>query len=324
MDISVVIPVYGCPAALSDLYRRLTRTLQDMTQSYEIILVNDACPKNSWEIIELICKGDSHVVGLELSRNFGQIKATTAGLDYSSGDWVVVMDCDLQDKPEEIRVMYQKAQEGYDVVFARRKNRQDSKIKVMISKCFYKIYSYAADTKYDPALCNFSISSRKVIDGYCIMRELHRAFIRYIMWMGFRQAVVDVEHDERYEGKSGYNLKKRIKMAVEILTSQSDKVLKWTVWMGFLIALLSLASVIIHIIKYFSMDIQPGYSSLISAVFLMGGLTIMTIGVVGIYVGNIFMEVKRRPLYLVRTVLNGKGTQTKDVAVECVGKTWQL
>ena len=324
MDISVVIPVYGCPAALSDLYRRLTRTLQDMTQSYEIIWVNDACPKNSWEIIELICKGDSHVVGLELSRNFGQIKATTAGLDYSSGDWVVVMDCDLQDKPEEIRVMYQKAQEGYDVVFARRKNRQDSKIKVMISKCFYKIYSYAADTKYDPALCNFSISSRKGIYGYCSMRELHRAFIMYIMWMGFRQAVVDVEHDERYEGKSGYNLKKRIKMAVEILTSQSDKVLKWTVWMGFLIALLSLASVIIHIIKYFSMDIQPGYSSLISAVFLMGGLTIMTIGVVGIYVGNIFMEVKRRPLYLVRTVLNGKGTQTKDVAVECVGKTWQL
>ena len=163
-----------------------------------------------------------------------------------------------------------------------------------------------------------------MIDGYCSMRELHRAFIMYIMWMGFRQAVVDVEHDERYEGKSGYNLKKRIKMAVEILTSQSDKVLKWTVWMGFLIALLSLASVIIHIIKYFSMDIQPGYSSLISAVFLMGGLTIMTIGVVGIYVGNIFMEVKRRPLYLVRTVLNGKGTQTKDVAVECVGKTWQL
>lgn len=306
VDISVVIPVYGCPAALPELYERLTITLQSITQAYEIILVNDACPKNSWEIIEHICGQDSHVTGLELSRNFGQIKATTAGLDYSSGDWVVVMDCDLQDRPEEIRPLYQKAQEGYDVVFARRKNRRDSKIKVMISKCFYKVYSYATDTQYDPALCNFSISSRKVIDSYCSMRELHRAFIMYIKWMGFRQSVIDVEHDERYEGKSGYSLRKRIKMAVEILTSQSDKVLKWTVWMGFLIALLSLASVIVHVVKYFSMDIQPGYSSLISAVFLMGGLTIMTVGVVGIYVGNIFMEVKRRPLYIVRTVLNGR------------------
>lgn len=132
-----------------------------------------------------------------MSRNFGQIKAILAGLDYSTGKWVVVMDCDLQDRPEEIIRLYQKAQEGYDVVFARRKVRKDSPMKVFVSNCFYKLYSFATDGKYDPALCNFSISSRQVVDQYCAMRELHRAFVIYIKWMGFRQTVIDVEHQER-------------------------------------------------------------------------------------------------------------------------------
>lgn len=304
MDFSVVIPVYGCREALPELHRRLTRVMQKLSDSYEIILVNDACPQNSWEEIEKLCAGDSHVVGLELSRNFGQIRALTAGLDYSKGDWVIVMDCDLQDRPEEIPNLFHKAQEGFDVVFARRSIRQDSLLKIWISKLFYKIYSAAADVKYDPALCNFSISSRKVIKSYCSMRETHRAFVMYIQWLGFRMATLDVEHDVRFAGNSGYNLRKRFRMAVEILTSQSDKLLKYTVMSGFFLSGFSLIMIIINIIRYFVMHVQPGYSSLISAVFLMGGLNIMTIGVVGIYVGNIFMEVKKRPLYVVRTVLH--------------------
>ena len=304
MDISVVIPVYGCKAALPELHRRLTETLLSLTNEYEIILVNDACPQNSWESIQELCAEDQHVVGLELSRNFGQIKAITAGLDCSSGDWVVVMDCDLQDRPEEISRLYQKAQEGFDIVFARRKQRKDSKLKEFVSKCFYKTYSLATDFHYDPALCNFSISSRKVIDSYCSMRETHRAFAMYIQWMGFQQAVLDVDHQERYEGKSGYNFKKRLKLATEILTSQSDKLLRLMSKIGLIISAGSLVFLIVTIIRYFTSDIVIGYSSTIAVILFMSGLIILTIGLVGIYVGNTFMEAKKRPLYIVRTTLN--------------------
>ena len=152
MDISVVIPIYGCRAALEELHRRLTDTLVAMDKEYEIILVNDNCPQNSWEVIQQLCKKDKHVVGIELSRNFGQIQAITAGLDYSKGDWVVVMDCDLQDRPEEIPNLYKKAiDDQLDAVFARRAERKDSFMKVLVSKAFYKIYSWASDGNYDPA-----------------------------------------------------------------------------------------------------------------------------------------------------------------------------
>ena len=312
MDISVVVPVYGCPAALPELHKRLSTVLQELVDSYEIILVNDACPKGSWAVIENICAEDFHVVGLELSRNFGQLKAITAGLDFSSGDWVVVMDCDLQDQPEEIKNMYAKALEGYDAVFARRAVRQDSPFKIFVSNCFYKVYSLATDVEYDPALCNFSICSRQVVDSYCSMRELHRAFIMYIKWMGFRTVALDVAHQERYEGESGYNFKKRIQMAVEILTSQSDKLLKMTAIGGLSISLAAFLAVFVIVFRYFFMHIQPGWSSIVASIFLMGGLTILAIGIVGIYVGNIFMEVKHRPLYLVRTTLNGSKGEIKN------------
>lgn len=307
MDMSIVIPVYGCKAALKELYERLTNTVSTLVKDYEIILVNDNCPQNSWEIIKEICKNDSHVVGIELSRNFGQIQAITAGLDYSTGEWVVVMDCDLQDRPEEIVNLYYKAIEGnYDVVFARRKNRKDSFLKVFISKSFYKIYSWASDGNYDPAICNFSISERNVIDNYCKMRETHRAFVIYVRWLGFKQAVLDVEHDPRKEGKSSYNMKKRIRMATSILTSQSDKLLKLTVSAGFLMVLCSILAIVVIIAQYFLVSVNPGWSSIIATICLVGGMIITCIGVVGVYVGNIFMQVKERPLYVVRTILNKK------------------
>ena len=312
MDISVVIPMYGCKAAVRELHQRLVKTLEQITEDFEIIMVNDACPQNSWEVIEEICKEDRRVKGIEMARNFGQIKAITAGLDYSTGDWVVVMDCDLQDRPEEILNLYNKAQEGYDVVFARRANRKDSPLKVFVSKIFYKIYSFASDGNYDPAICNFSISRRVVIDNYCKMRELHRAFVIYVKWLGFRQTAIDVEHNERYEGKSSYNMKKRIKMAGEILTSQSDKLLRFTVSFGFLMTLASFIAIIVLIIRYFCGNVATGWTSIIATNCLIGGIIIMVVGLVGIYVGNIFMQTKQRPLYVVRQILNDEKEEEQE------------
>lgn len=138
MKVSVVIPVYGCPSALPKLHKRLTDVLLNISDDYEIILVDDCCPKHSWDIIEQLCESDNRTKGLELSRNFGQMKAIMAGLDYSDGDWIVVMDCVLQDRPEEIVNLYNKALEGYDAVFARRKHRRDSRLKVFFANFFTK------------------------------------------------------------------------------------------------------------------------------------------------------------------------------------------
>lgn len=304
MKISVVIPMYGCRAAVSELHRRLVESVSQITDDFEIIMVNDNCPQNSWEIIEEICKKDSKVKGIELSRNFGQMKAILAGLDYASGDWVVVMDCDLQDRPEEIINLYNKAMEGYDVVFARRAERKDNGFKVFISNLFYKIYSWAIDGKYDGALCNFSIVKKNVVDYYCKMREQHRSYVMYLNWLGFKQTTIDVEHNERFEGKSSYNMKKRIDMAFDILTSQSDKVLMLTVKFGLFMAFVSFLIIIGLIINFFVGTVSTGWTSVIATICLIGGLIITVIGIVGIYVGNIFMQVKDRPLYAIRQILN--------------------
>ncbi len=304
MDISVVIPVYGCRAALPELHKRLTETLIQISDSYEIILVNDNCPQNSWEVIEGLCEKDCHVKGIELSRNFGQMKAILAGLDYSSGDWTVVMDCDLQDRPEEILRLYQKAQEGYDVVFARRKKRKDNPVKVFLANAFYKVYRYATDGNYDGAVCNFSIVKRNVVESYCRMREQHRGYVMYIRWLGFRQTSIDVEHDERFEGESSYTLKKRVRMAVDLLTSQSDRVLRLFVSLGFVMAVLAFLSIVGLVVYHLVSDVAVGWTSLIATTVLVGGLIIMVVGVVGVYVGNIFIQTKDRPIYIVRQIIN--------------------
>ena len=306
MDISVVIPMYGCRKAIPELYRRLSETLRTLTSEYEIIMVNDACPQNSWEEIEKLCAQDSKVVGIEMARNFGQMKAITAGMDHSTGKYVVVMDCDLQDAPEEIPRLYAKLQEGYDVVFARRMQRKEPPLRRMVSKCFCTICYVATDGRYDPSLANFSIMTRQVADAYCTMREIHRAFVMYVKWLGFRHGYIEVEHQARHSGKSSYSLKKRIKMAEEILTSQSDKLVRVIAKLGFLISLVSFLMIIVTVVRYYLLHIPQGYTSTLAVIFLMGGLILSAIGIVGIYIGNIFMEVKKRPLYVVRTVLNSK------------------
>lgn len=304
MLFSAVIPVYGCRAALPELHRRLTETFSAMTSEYEIVLVNDNCPENSWEVIEELCAKDSHVKGIELSRNFGQQNAILAGLNHCSGEWVIVMDCDLQDRPEEIPRLYAKAQEGYDVVFARRADRQDSKIKLFWASRFYKVYNFATDGTYDGALCNFSVVNKRVIKEYCAMPEQYRDYVMYIKWLGFRTTAIDVEHNARFEGESSYTFQKKVNLAIELLTSQSDKMLRLVVGLGFGMTLLSFIAIILIVIQYFIADVDPGWSSIVASNFLIGGLTIMTIGMVGIYVGNIFVQTKDRPKFVIRQILN--------------------
>ena len=278
MIISVVIPVYGCRRALDELHRRLTDTLVKITNNYEIILVDDYCPQNSWESIENICKIDSKVKGIHLSKNFGQATAITAGIDYCHGEWVVVMDCDLQDRPEHIINLYKKAQEGYDVVFAKRKQRKDSRITLFLSKKFYQVLSYFTDETIDSDIGNFSISKKRVIENYCKIREHNRTYQLFIKWLGFKQTSIDLESDERFEGKSSYSFNKKMRFATSIITTHSNKPLFISIKLGFLISTLSIIYILI--------------------------LIILVLGIIGIYIGNIFNEVKNRPIYVVSEMLN--------------------
>ena len=306
MDFSVVVPVYGCKEALPELHRRVSETIEGMGKTFELILVDDCDPQNSWEEVAKLCALDKRVHGIKLSRNFGQIRAITAGLDASKGDWVVVMDCDLQDRPESIPQLYEKAQEGFDVVFAKRIARKDSVTTKILSRTFYKVYEYFTDGDYDASLCNFSVSRRVVIDNYCRMREHNRGYTMFIKWLGFRQTAIELEGDERFSGESSYTFRRKLSMAFELITSQSNKPLRLSINLGFFIAFCAFLFLLYSVIRKLVIgDVVLGWTSLISSVFLMGGLILSAVGVVGLYVGNIFSEVKGRPLYVVQYDLNG-------------------
>lgn len=198
--LSVVIPVYKAEKCLHALYERLKISLETVSQDFEIILVEDCGGDLSWKIIVELAENDSRVKGIQFSRNFGQHYGITAGLDYCNGDWVIVMDCDLQDPPEEIPRLYAKAQEGYDVVLARRGKRQDPPLKKITSWLFYRIFNYFTELDYDGEVGNFRIISRQVVENFSLMREQLRFFGGLIDWMGFPTASIDINHDKRYEG----------------------------------------------------------------------------------------------------------------------------
>ena len=303
--ISVVSPVYKAEKIVAELVRQLRENLNIITDNYEIVLVNDASPDNSWLAIAAECEKDKRVKGINLSRNFGQHYAITAGLNFAKGEWVVVMDCDLQDRPDEIPNLYAKAQEGWDIVQARRIERQDTFFKRLSSIAFHKIYSYLSGMETDKAIANFGIYSQKVIAEYNKMKEMARAFPSLLEYLGFRKTVLDVKHAERFEGKTSYSLAKLLHLTADIVLSNSNKPLKLTVKLGFIISILSFLLAIYNIIAHFTGIITvEGFTTTIFSIWFVGGLILFVLGIVGLYIGRIFDQVKERQLFVVRETLN--------------------
>ncbi|OFW21297.1 MAG: glycosyltransferase [Acidobacteria bacterium RIFCSPLOWO2_02_FULL_59_13] len=298
--ISVVTPIYGCRAALLELYDRLASVLSTISADYEIIMVNDSSLDDAWEVIKKLASDDRRVKGINLSRNFGQHYAITAGLDYAQGDWVVVMDCDLQHKPEEIPKLYQKAQEGYDLVVGMRAERQDTYLKKLGSRLFYRVFAYLTGSRIDNRLSNFGIYSRKVIQSITALREQSRAFGLLALWVGFRRIEIDIEHASRPYGKSAYTFRRMMGLALDSILSHSDRVLLITVKLGLFLSFTSLLYATWVLVRYFYWATPvEGWTSLIVSIYFTAGLIIGSIGVVGLYVGKIFNEVKGRPLYFI-------------------------
>ncbi len=298
---SVVIPVYEAESCIKELYVRLKDSLETINKNFEIILIEDCGTDNSWKLIQELALIDCRVKGIQFSRNFGQHYGITAGLDVSLGDWVVVMDCDLQDAPEDIPRLYKKAKEGYDIVQAYRINRRDSFLKRVTSKIFYLLLSYMAETKYDARHGNYRIMSKKVVENFRIMREQLRFFGGLVQWMGFPTASINVIHHDRFKGDSSYNFKKRFKLASDIVIAFSDKPLRIAVKLGFLMSFFSFAYGVFILVNaaIFGSDIK-GWSSLIVSMYFIGGIIISMLGVIGIYLSKAFDQMKNRPLYIIR------------------------
>lgn len=299
--LSIVIPVYKAENCLNELYLRLKNAVEEISTNFEILLVEDCGGDGSWQVIEQLATEDPRVRGIQFSRNFGQHYGITAGLDACRGDWVVVMDCDLQDRPEEIPRLYEKAQEGYDVVLARRGKRNDPSFKRITSWLYYKIFSYLADIEYDGESGNFRIMSRKVVVNFRRMGEQLRFFGGLVQWMGFPTASIEVKHAERFEGKSSYTFAKLWRLASETIIAHSDKPLRLAVRFGFLMAFFSFVYGAYFLgVALFHGSPVAGWSSLIVSLYFIGGIIIGIIGILGIYLGKTFDESKKRPLYVIR------------------------
>lgn len=268
---------------------------------YQIVLVNDASPDNSWQIIQTLAASDLFVRGLNFSRNFGQHYAITAGLNECQADWVVVMDCDLQDVPEEIPKLYHKAIEGYDVVLAQRIERQDKFLKRFSSKLFYAVLSYLSGIKYDPSIANFGIYKDVVIQKITNLREKNKYFPTMVKWVGYRQIAIPVHHADRKFGQTSYNFKKLLNLSLDIVLSYSDKPLRLAVKLGMLITLTSVLFTLYQIYSWYNDDIQVmGYASIIISIWFLSGIIIFVFGIIGLYVGKIFENVKDRPTYIIK------------------------
>jgi glycosyltransferase involved in cell wall biosynthesis len=306
--ISVVSPVYKGEKMVDELVRRVSAAVSQISEQFEIILVEDGSPDNSWAEIEKVCHTNPKVKGISLSRNFGQHYAIMAGLDNAKGEWIVVMDCDLQDVPEEIPKLYQKAvQENFDFVRGQRTNRNDTESKKISSRLFYLLLSYLIGKKLDPSAANFGIFHRKVVDAIRLTNDKHKVFVLMLHWVGFRGTNIPVAHHPRLQGKSSYSLKKLLDLALEIILTHSDKPLRLMIRAGFLVTLLAFGTGLYFLLMNLLNRITvSGFTSVIVSISFFSGLIIFFLGIIGLYIGKTFEGVKDRPIYIISKRLNKK------------------
>ena len=297
---SIVSPVYRGGLVVAELVRRIKEAVEPLGMTFEIVLVDDRSPDNSWEAITQQAQLDERVRGVRLSRNFGQHRAITAGLEQSRGEWIILLDCDLQDRPEEIPALYHEARLGYDLVFARRVVRQDKWLKRQSSRAFYRVLSYLTDTRQDPAIANFGIYHRRVIDAVLAMRESIRYFPTMVRWVGFRASSIAVTHAE--SSGSTYTLHGLTNLALDIVLAYSDKPLRLAVKLGLAISVAAFGFVLVTVARYLlGHSWEPGYVSIIVSVWFFAGLLLSVLGMVGLYIGKTFEQTKNRPIYLLDT-----------------------
>jgi glycosyltransferase involved in cell wall biosynthesis len=303
--LSVVIPVYNESSLIDELVKRVKINVKSITEDFEIIIVDDGSQDDTWNLIEHEAKSENRIKGIKFSRNFGHHYAITAGLHNSIGEWVVVMDGDLQDRPEVIPNLYKKAQEGFDVVFVSRQNRPEKLYYRIAQKFFYWILRSLSGIDFDSRQANFSIISKKVVEAFKTFPENARFYGSTIKWLGFRRSFIVADHGKRHSGTPSYTISKRFKLASDIILSFSDRPLRFAIGLGLTMSTLSifLALWIAYATLKWGYSVT-GWSSVIVSILFSSGMILTVLGILGTYLGRIFREVKARPLFVVSETFN--------------------
>lgn len=301
VEISVIIPIYNEEKIIPELYERLYKTVSEISENYELIFVNDGSKDQSLLQLLKLSKQDSRVFYINFSRNFGHQIAVTAGLDACTGKAVVIIDGDLQDPPELIADLYKKHIEGYEVVYAKRAERKGEGVfKKVTAKLFYRILKNITTIDIPLDTGDFRLIDHKVVDYLKQMPEQNKFLRGQIAWLGFNQTHVLFTRDERKFGKTGYSLNKMLQFAIDGITSFSDKPLQLVTKLGFLISFFSFLIILYAIYSHFILDRTiTGWTSLIISSMFIGGIQLISIGVIGEYISRINKNVLKRPLYIV-------------------------
>lgn len=301
MDLSVVIPIYNESLNIQALYDRLSQVASKTVSSYELLFVNDGSADDSLNLIQALCEKDNRVRYIDFSRNFGHQIAVMAGLDHALGDAVVIIDADLQDPPEVIAELYAKYKAGNEVVYARRKSRKgEGFFKKLTAKWFYRILKSITSIDIPIDTGDFRIIDRKVVDILKKMPESHKYLRGQISWVGFRQTFVEYDRAERQAGETGYTVRKMMRFAMDGITSFSNFPLRLATILGFTVSSVAFLVLLYSLyMRLFTSDYQPGWASVITSVLFLGGVQLITIGLIGEYIGRVNTEVKKRPLYII-------------------------
>jgi dolichol-phosphate mannosyltransferase len=296
--LSVVVPVYACADCLVALHERLTRSVARVTEHYELVFVDDRSLDDGWAVLQRLARADRHVRAFRLSRNFGQDAAITAGLARARGQWAVVMDCDLQEAPEDIPRLWAAVGEGYDVVRTVRRGWRHSAFRRATSRLYRRL---TLETDVRPEYSNLSLLSRRVVDAFLRLRDRDREYMIALDWLGFDSTTIEIDHRERHAGKSGYTIRRLVGVALNGMFFRSTVLLRLVVLLGFVIALIGVVVAGFEVVDYFAEPNKtvPGYTSLAVLLLVLAGFVIVSVGVVGLYVGRIFEQVKDRPLFLI-------------------------
>lgn len=302
--ISVVIPSFNEASNISELVSRLTAVLNSVPYTYEVIFIDDGSSDNTLEVLKSVNIQNNNLYYLELSRNFGHQNALKAGYDYAEGDCIISMDGDLQHPPELITQFLEKWEEGYDVVYTTREYQDEaSYFKTKSSAIYYNMINSLSDTKLEKGTADFRLIDRKVANVLGNLNE-DGLFIRgLVKWLGFRQFAINYQCDARFSGKSKYTLKKMVRFAVQGITAFSVRPLYMATGLGLFFALLATLYIPYILISYFYFPKHtvPGWTSILATVVFFGGIQLVVLGIIGMYLGKLFMQAKNRPNYIVRS-----------------------
>jgi dolichol-phosphate mannosyltransferase len=297
--LSVVIPVYRCEECLNAMHARLSAVLESIGEPYELVFVDDRSPDNGWLKLQAMAERDPHVRAIRLSRNFGQQAAITAGLATSRGRFTVVMDCDLQDPPELIPQLLEKARDGYEVVLARRIHRTHSSRRLMLANAYHWLLRTFLRTQISGEYGAFSLISAKVRAAFLTVPDKDRHYVPILFWLGFERTSIDFEHQDRYAGTSAYSTASLIRLAASGLFFQTTTLLRFIVYLGFAVAGAGVLLALYFLVAFIALRPPPGYTSLAVLILVIGGVAIVSTGVAGLYIGQIFKQVKDRPIYVI-------------------------